>query len=437
MPTETILLVAYLTEHASSQKEQIATLSEASKNFNHLVELQKDRIRCLESEKELRVEPSSPIEISATAKPPKRKSKKTEAPLLTTDQLDLLIFQGRQSYIEDFGDARARSGSLYSAVAVKSKQTGQIDVIFNKYRGYHVSDSHHTIALDSNGVSRAYDVDPSDKNCSMLTLVAYRDYFLFFPYSSGWRLIDQRIDSKSSSQPLFKSPHAARGRKGSSVYSSNNFNRNVQLECDNLYFIDTNCHVVQYDLKQLLSTDGSINPNYKPTFHRGPFEDFSVCAQDSSIATLSSEGILLVAQRPTKQVDLKTLETGQLGDKYGTIETLGGYYVVASYSSTNKTNSYSVFSSQLVFHASLSTKDKYDGGTVHAMLLYQRPGGIHILSILERCIIEHHLFASKKVHLITQEKVSGTVLLGLVWRVESKEALVMGDDALLKSWMLK
>ena len=132
MPTDTRLLVAHLIEHAAAQKEQIVALSQDNKHFNDIIELQKDRIQCLESEKETRVESSSPIEISATAKPPKGKSQKIEALLTNTDLVDLLIFQARQSRLEDFGDAKARSGHLYSGVAVKSKQTDQVDVFLQK-----------------------------------------------------------------------------------------------------------------------------------------------------------------------------------------------------------------------------------------------------------------------------------------------------------------
>ena len=55
-----------------------------------------------------------------------------------------------------------------------------------------------------------------------------------------------------------------------------NWNRNVQLEGDMLYFIDTNCDIIQYNLKELLSLDETARVVYKPQRHIGPFEELCV-----------------------------------------------------------------------------------------------------------------------------------------------------------------
>ena len=384
------------------------------------------------------VEPSTPIEISATRKPAKPKSHpkpKTDA------QIQQLTDNANKTTVNDFADAKARSGSssyIYTCVPVKSKQSGLLEVFLQKLSGDYGS-GHHTCAVDSNGVSRAYDVDPSDKTSLMLTLLAYRDYFLFFPSNHSYKLTVQRIDAKPAAQPLFRSPHAIRPNKA--VYksgNSSNYNRNVQLEGDMLYFIDTNCHVVQYNLKELLSSDGTVNPNYQPTVHKIVCEDLCVSPDNSTITVITEDGLLSQVTNPSRIVDLKTLESGKLGTQYGTIETLGGYYVVASYNDATQSIVYSVFSAQLEF-LSFAAKPSANQ-MVQNMLLYQRQDTLHILAANEANAVDLLLFndttGKVKVHLIQSLAVSSSYLRGLVWRVESQEALLCGTPGVLKSLKL-
>lgn len=437
MPTETKMLVAYLAEHASAQKEQIASLSQAKNNLNDIIELQKDRIRCLESEKETRVESLSQIEISATAKPAKPKSNKHPPPQPKTDrQIQQLTDNANKTTMADFADANARSGSyIYTAAVVKSKHSGLLEMFLQKSFQHH-----YTCAVDSNGISRAYDVDPSDKTSFRLSLLAYRAYFLYFPHNHSFKFTVQRIGAQSAAQPLFRSPHAIRLAKSSYKVHTNNTNRNVQLEGDNLYFIDTNCHVVQYDLKQLLSSDGTVNPNYQPIIYVVTCEDFCISPKGLAITVITKDGILSQIHNPSLKVDLKTLEFGKLGTRYGTIETLEGYFVVASYNDATQCICYSVFSAQLKFLAFVAKPSANQ--MFQNMLLYQRQNTLHILAANEKDTVDVLLFNDTvdkvKVHLIRSFSVTGSMyIFGLVWLVESQEALLFsGRPAILKSLKL-
>ena len=386
-----------------------------------------------------KVEHSNPIEISATRKPAKPKSNKRRPTKPKTDaQIQQLTDNANKTTVNDFADAKARSNNgtygIYSAVAVKSKHSGLLEVFLQKCSGDYGS-VNHTCAVDSNGVSRAYDVDPSDKNSYMRTLLAYSDYFLFFPHNHSYKFTVQRIDAKAAAPPLFRSPHAIRESKAVHKVYKCNFNRNVQLEGDMLYFIDTNCHVVQYDLKQLLSSDGTVNPNYAPTIHQTVCEDFCVSPNKFKIVVITKDGLLSQTNKPLK-VDLKTLESGKLGTQYGTIETLGGYYVVASYNAATQSVAYSVFSAQLEFLAFAAKPSANQ--MVQNMLLYVRHDTLHILAANEINAVDVLLFndTANKVHLIQSFAVGSTYLNGLVWRVESQEALLCGRPGILKTLKL-
>ena len=210
-----------------------------------------------------------------------------------------------------------------------------------------------------------------------------------------------------------------------------------------LYFIDTNCDIIQYNLNELLSLDGTLNQNYvqKPKTV-GPFEDLCVAPRDSTkphhstdnpliVTTLTKTGVLSQTHNPAKQNDLKTHKSGELGTQFGTIETLGGYYVVASYDPTKSAKAYSVFADRLDCLASLAVP--CDKAMVQNMLLFERQRTLHILSANEGYYVDLLVFNGDKVHLIETHTVNSTHIWGIVWKTQNREALVCDATGTLKS----
>ena len=333
-----------------------------------------------------------------------------------------------------FGDKAALSGSDNStrtAAARINPNDGELDtLIVTKIYGDH-GGSYHSMSLDRTGKSAPYDIDPSDKTNAMHSVLIYGEYLLSF-------LLNGPLCISKLGKNVYKGAHQINEDKCKHTHNGNNNNRNVQLEGDMLYFIDTNCHVVQYDLKELLSPQGTVNPNYKPTVHKTVCEDLCVSPNNAAITVITSNGQLSQLHNPSHTVDLQKLESGKLGTQYGTIETLGGYYVVASYNTATASIVYSVFSAQLAFLAFAAKHSPNQ--MVQNMLLYQRQDTLHILAANESNAVDILLFNDTKdklkVHLIQSIAVGSHYLFGLVWRVESQEALLCGNPGVLKTLKL-
>ena len=315
-----------------------------------------------------------------------------------------------------FGDKAALSGGNYTSTAAAriNPNDGELDtLIVQKYAGDHGSGC-HSMSLDRTGKSAPYDIDPSDKTAEMHSVLIYGEYLLSFLLDNGPLCISKL------GKNVYKGAHQIKKGKCRFRYNGNNTNRNVQLEGDMLYFIDTNCHVVQYDLKELLSLDEKSRSAYQPTVHsKAKFEDF--CVFERRISTLTKDGLLTDSDGRSK--DLKTLANGSLGQYFLTLETLAGYYVVASYTASNS-NVYSVLSAELELLAFHSVA----GASNQNVLLYSKNRLLHILGGCDADTVDLLVYNDKRIELVKSFKVSDHFLNGLVWLKPNEEALVLGGD---------
>ena len=371
-------------------------------------------------------EEATDFEIKGNKKLTKPKPKPAVS-AMTTGDFEKYVQSEKQSPAEfvEFGDKQALSGGNYTwaAVAQNNKEGDFESVIVHKRCGDHDTKktSYHSMIVDKTGKSAPYDIDPSDKTTYVLNLCAYGDYLISFLADDG----PLRI-SKNGVNVYTSKTHKLKQGKCKHYQNSYNTNRNVQLEGDMLYFIDKNCHVVQYNLKELLSLDEKNRDTYQPAIiHKaGACEDF--CVFEGKLTTLTKEGILTDSQGHS--VDLKTLESGKLGQHFLTLETLAGFYVVASFTSSNM-KVYSVLSAKLELLACHSSASAYPNQN---MLLFVKNKLLHILGCCDGCIVDVLVFNDKRLELLKSHTVSNDLLNGLVWLKPNQQALVVGSGPVLK-----
>ena len=444
MPTETKMLVAYLAEHAAAQKEQIAALSQAKNNLNVIIELQNDRIRCLESEKETKVESSNPIEIKGTSKPLKPKSvalkPKSVTPkptlkvshssnqMLDDDTVNGRVTQLKALACKDFGDTEARSGGSWisAAVALPNFVNQQIDVIIHKYGGTH-SGGFHSVLVPNNGKSALTQIHEKDRSEHIAHLFAYKEYLLSCIRNGPLVISKNKVSVFTSKQTIRPNP----------AYYTNanncNWNRNMKLEGHKLYFIDTSLKLIVFDLSKLLSVDNKQREAFAPQIIEGSFgfEEFCVDGR-GNLTVLSKDGLLARVPEDTHSIDLCKQHYAQLGTQFGALETLVGYVVVGAYCHNSKQRAYTILSETLkpmAFVNTTATKSY----RVQNMLLFVKQNLLHILSCAEYYEADLLVYNGNKVHLVQTMTVNGHSLCGVVWLKKDEEALILGYSGTLKS----
>ena len=190
-----------------------------------------------------------------------------------------------------------------------------------------------------------------------------------------------------------------------------------------LYFIDTNSNIVIFDLKKLLDMPLECRNSYE--YLKGPsgdFEDF--CVDNGQISTLTMAGEFVSGG---KKADLKAKG---LGNQFSTIETLAGYFVVASYDTANKCKVFAVLNSDLVAVATLTVAGDY---MVQNMLLFVRDRTLHILSARNRHRVDHLLFNGDAIQLLNTFETNSDYTMGVAWLKEGEQAIVCGDTNTLKT----
>ena len=262
-------------------------------------------------------------------------------------------------------------------------------------------------------------IDPSDKNQRMLALLNYKGHLISFDYGSAKMHISRDGQTLYTSAVKFK----RKITDGHTKTHDWNSNRNVQLEGDMLYFIDTSSNIVIFDLKKLLDMPLECRNSYEPL--KGPtgqFEDF--CVDKGQISTLTMAGEIASGG---KQANLK--EKG-LGTQFSTIETLAGYFVVASYDTAKKCKVFAVLNSDLVALATLTVAGEY---MVQNMLLFVKDSTLHILSARNRHRVDHLLFNGDAIHLLNTFETNSSYTMGVVWLTDGEQAIVCGDTNTLKT----
>ena len=349
----------------------------------------------------------------------------------------------------DFGDANARSGEAQSRwfdTALITTNSEHKREVFVRKSFKEIQErelkwglifapkfkwKHELLSIDESGQSTVTTQTIGEYG-TWSHLLKYEDCFVVGNLTKAelsiWRNNAKLFVAKQ--KILQNKSYFAEGAKG-------NYNRNVRLENHMLYFIDTNCDIIQYNLKELLSLDETARENYQPTVTKGPFETLCVC--DNRMSTLTKEGLLKANNGSEDEltVDLSKLEcmdlgiaAGGLGTQFGTLETLAGYFVVASYDPTKKQRIFSVLTPKLTLQTALSLDSV---SVVQNMLLFEKNRLLHIVAAINHSFVDILVVNGDKIHVIQTVKVSSYNLAGVCWLKENAEVLVLGCEATLKS----
>lgn len=363
---------------------------------------------------------SDSIEIAGTAKPSKHKP----APIIATSpsviqktqtELKAHIEKHGNKVFENFGDSNAQALGFASTV-VKIPNSNQV-VVHKCNNGNYES----IFINEQTGESTPTLIDPSDKTKCIISILKYKEYFVCFLFD-GEKTTKMRISKDGlveySSAIEFRTESIGQPIDGHKY----NTNRNVQLEGDMLYFIDTNSNIVIFDLKKLLDIPKESRNKYTQQTLTGPFEHF--CVENGHVATITIEGAITSKG--------KIIQSIGLGAHFSAIETLAGYFVVASYNTSTGSKVLSVYSTDLLKLAQCTLEGKYP---IHNILLFIREGSLHVLAADNYDQVDHFVFNHDSIHIVQifEDVVvgsgrigGGSSCYGLVWSKPSEEAILMG-----------
>lgn len=324
------------------------------------------------------------------------------------------IAQCQKQKFEDFGDKKAREFCAYDGAYTAARKPGTNTVYVHKRNKDH---KYHSLTMNAEtGVSSPTVIDPSDNSGPMLCLLCYGEYLISFEEKTGHLHISIYGRNCYTSDVLFK----RKITKGQVCGHSFNSNRNVQLEGDMLYFIDTNSNIVIFDLKKLLDMPLEDRKSYQPS--KGPSgknEDF--CVLNGNVSTLTIDGLVASGGH---SIDL---QAASLGTHFSTIETLAGYFVVASYDTVKKWKVFTVLDTALRRVADCAVK-----GTemVQNMLLVVRRSTLHVLAAGNWQTVDHLLFNGDTLKVVEQYRVSDSYVFGINWLKGNEEVIVGGCKSL-------
>lgn len=259
-------------------------------------------------------------------------------------------------------------------MAVTSPANPQPSLVVQKYGGTHGS-GYHSIFITSDGKSSPFQVHENDKSNRIVNLLSYKEHFLSFMVAGPLVISKDKITLFTSKQKLRKNP-AHCYCSGSNF----NWNRNVRLTGDRLYFIDENSQLAVFDLATILSQTEQMRTSFEPRIIKGSFlfEEFCLDAKENIVA-LSANGLVARIPESGIQLDLSKSEYGQLGTQFGAIETLAGYIVVGSYCPTTTLRAFAVLDPSLKL-LSFVKNSAQSSHRVQNMLLFVRQGMLHVRS---------------------------------------------------------
>ena len=271
----------------------------------------------------------------------------------------------------------------------------------------------------------------------MAKLLTYKDGEYFISFMNG---NTPMIISKASPNGIvFTSKEKIRSNPayygGTVAYHSaggHNWNRNVKLVGDTVYFIDTNCQLVEYDLSKLLGLPEAERANFAGKITKGGFSFEELCVDsEHRVTVVSKEGLLshLTKEDNSVKVDVSKLASGKLGTQYGAVETLNGCVAVASFCPNTKLRAYSVFDANLKLLAFANTKAP-NAYLVKNMLLFVKKDMLHILAAADPHEADLLVFdGNQTLHFVHTLKLPSHVY-GVVWLKEGEEALICGYGTL-------
>jgi hypothetical protein len=314
-----------------------------------------------------------------------------------------------------FGDAKTKAGEFISTILRKKDNHFIVASVANDVDTY--------LLVDSSGKSQPLVVDKTKSSESVCHFLEYEKYIISFNYKGKFTITE-------NGTRVFESSESFRGKY--SFGHNINYSRSVSLVGANLFFLDTSCDLIEYDLATLLAAKDKSQIRGKKVAD-GELEDFCIRG-DKAIFTVTAEG-KFGHVGPGNKV-LKSIEVDPVtrGTQFTAIESLGTTIVSCGFS-PNKNKKHYFLLNQDLKEISYCQVNAIHGG-VHNMIISEKDKHHHILASNAFITVDWLVVAHNVITWIDSMEVTKFEIYGLIWMVPGEQALVYGEKGLLSSFKL-